>query len=95
MVPDEAHASTPAYLTSGAVIACKYRVTRTLGQGGMGVVVEAWHLLLQERVALKFLLPEVAWHVHQSPVYKRWMYFAGGRDASDRSLDTVDIGTFE
>jgi len=42
----------------GDVLAEKYRVERVLGAGGMGVVVEATHLLLSERVALKFLLPQ-------------------------------------
>jgi serine/threonine-protein kinase len=44
----------------GAILAGKYRVERILGQGGMGVVVEARHIQLDERVALKFLLPEYA-----------------------------------
>jgi serine/threonine-protein kinase len=44
----------------GTVLAGKYRVERILGQGGMGVVVEARHIALDERVALKFLLPEYA-----------------------------------
>jgi len=42
----------------GDVLAGKYRVERVLGKGGMGIVVEAHHLQLDERVALKFLLPE-------------------------------------
>ena len=42
----------------GQVLAGKYRVERMLGQGGMGVVVAAHHLQLDEKVALKFLLPE-------------------------------------
>ncbi len=41
----------------GEVLAGKYLVERVLGQGGMGVVVSARHLQLEERVALKFLLP--------------------------------------
>lgn len=44
----------------GEVLAGKYRVERVLGMGGMGVVVAAWHLQLDERVALKFLLPGFA-----------------------------------
>lgn len=44
----------------GEVIADKYRVERVLGVGGMGVVVAAMHLELEERVALKFLLPAAA-----------------------------------
>jgi serine/threonine-protein kinase len=42
----------------GQVLAGKYRIERVLGVGGMGVVVSALHLQLDERVALKFLLPE-------------------------------------
>ncbi len=42
----------------GQVLAGKYRIERILGVGGMGVVVSALHIQLDERVALKFLLPE-------------------------------------
>jgi serine/threonine-protein kinase len=42
----------------GDVFAGKYRVERIVGRGGMGLVVAAHHLQLDERVALKFLLPE-------------------------------------
>jgi hypothetical protein len=44
----------------GDVILGKYRVRRVLGKGGMGVVVEAEHLHLADRVAIKFLLPGAA-----------------------------------
>jgi len=43
----------------GDILADKYEVERVLGVGGMGVVVAARHLQLRERVALKFLLPDV------------------------------------
>jgi eukaryotic-like serine/threonine-protein kinase len=42
----------------GDVLAGKYRVERIIGHGGMGVVVAAQHLVLDERVAIKLLLPE-------------------------------------
>lgn len=45
---------------SGEVLAGKYRVDRILGKGGMGVVVAAHHLQLDQIVALKFLRPEAA-----------------------------------
>ncbi len=44
----------------GDVLAGKYRVEKVLGVGGMGVVVAALHTQLEERVALKFLLPSAA-----------------------------------
>ncbi len=44
---------------AGEVIAGKYRVDRILGEGGMGVVVAVTHLGLQQRFAMKFLLPDV------------------------------------
>ena len=49
----------------GDVIASKYRVERVLGIGGMGVVLAAWHLELEQRVAIKLMLPNVA----QQPEY--------------------------
>ena len=44
---------------AGDVLAAKYRVERVLGSGGMGVVVEATHLQLDQRVALKFMTSEL------------------------------------
>jgi serine/threonine-protein kinase len=41
----------------GDILAGKYRVDRVLGMGGMGVVVAATHLDLQEPRAIKFMLP--------------------------------------
>jgi serine/threonine protein kinase len=40
----------------GETLGDKYRVERILGQGGMGIVVAAKHVELDERVAIKFLL---------------------------------------
>ena len=44
----------------GDVLAGKYRIERLLGQGGMGAVFAAHHEILSERVALKFLLSDIA-----------------------------------
>ena len=50
------HAETEGVPHEGEIIAGKYRVERILGIGGMGVVVAAQHIRLDEKVALKFLL---------------------------------------
>jgi serine/threonine protein kinase len=44
----------------GEIIAGKFQVEDVLGAGGMGVVVAARHLVLRQRVAVKFLLPQAA-----------------------------------
>lgn len=47
-----------AAIQIGDVVAGKFRVERVIGEGAMGLVVEAMHLQLDERVALKFLRTE-------------------------------------
>ena len=44
----------------GQVLDGKYRIERVIGRGGMGVVVAARHLVLDEQVAIKFLSDQ-AW----------------------------------
>src|SRR5262245_49426994 len=46
-------------IVEGQVLDGKYRVERVLGRGGMGVVVAARHLVLDEAVAIKCLAREV------------------------------------
>ncbi|XXY45302.1 protein kinase [Sorangium sp. So ce269] len=78
----------------GTVLAGKYRVERIIGQGGMGVVVEARHVVLDERVALKFLLPAFTLHPEGSARFLREAK-AGMRIKSEHVARVSDVGTLE
>jgi serine/threonine-protein kinase len=54
---DRRMSDADAQVKPGEVLAGKYRVDRVLGRGGMGIVVAAHHVQLDEKVAIKFLLP--------------------------------------
>ena len=43
----------------GQLVAGKYRVERVLGEGGMGIVVKATHVALEQSVAIKLLREEM------------------------------------
>ncbi len=47
-------------MRAGDVVDGKYRLERILGKGGQGVVLQAWHLILDQPVALKWLDPSRA-----------------------------------
>lgn len=47
------------YPSAGEVVDGKYRIDRMLGQGGMGAVAAAFHLLRKAPVALKFISPDI------------------------------------
>jgi serine/threonine-protein kinase len=51
------HKPPASPVSDGDILAGKYRVTKVLGIGGMGVVVAATHMQLHEPVAIKFMLP--------------------------------------
>jgi serine/threonine protein kinase len=56
IVPADAKAALPA---TGALIDGKYRVEQVLGEGGMGIVFQATHVRLGQRVAIKMLHPHM------------------------------------
>jgi serine/threonine-protein kinase len=47
------------YPLAGEVVDGKYRIDRMLGEGGMGAVAGAFHLLRKAPVALKFISPDI------------------------------------
>ncbi|MEO7731433.1 MAG: serine/threonine-protein kinase [Kofleriaceae bacterium] len=78
----------------GDVLAGKYRVDKILGIGGMGMVVAATHLELDQRVALKFMLPG---SIESSDSAARFLREAraAGRLNSDHVCRVMDVGRFE
>jgi len=75
-----------------SLVAGKYRVERTLGAGAMGVVVAATHVTLGERVALKFLNPEMA---KNAEVVARFLREAqsAARIRGEHVARVTDVGT--
>jgi serine/threonine-protein kinase len=63
--------STRPSIEPGTVIDGKYRVERVIGEGGMGVVVAATHLQLDQRVAIKALLPAALEHAQSVERFAR------------------------
>jgi serine/threonine-protein kinase len=78
-------------LPTGHVLLGKFRVERVLGEGGMGVVLEATHLQLDERVALKFLKREA---IAQPDVVARFMQEAraAAKLKSEHVARVLDVG---
>jgi serine/threonine protein kinase len=81
-------------LQAGDLVAGKYRVDRVLGEGGMGIVVAATHEQLEQRVALKFLLPDLVSNVE---VVRRFMREARAavKIHSEHVARVLDVGATE
>jgi len=81
-----------APVQEGEILDGKYRVERVLGVGGMGVVVAATHLALNQRVAIKFLLPAA---VGNPQVIERFAREARAavRIQSEHVARVIDVGT--
>ena len=84
----------PAGVREGEILAGKFRVERVLGQGGMGVVVAAYHLQLDEKVALKFLLPEALGNAEAVARFVREAR-AAVKIKSEHVARVSDVGTLE
>lgn len=78
-------------LAPGQLIADKYRVERVLGEGGMGYVVAAHHLKLDQRVALKFLKPDALKHPHVVQRFAREAR-AAAKIRGEHVARVIDVG---
>jgi eukaryotic-like serine/threonine-protein kinase len=78
----------------GDVLAGKFRVDRVLGAGGMGVVVAATHLQLDQVVALKFVRTEA---LHNPEIVSRFEREARAavRLKSEHAARIIDVGRLE
>jgi serine/threonine-protein kinase len=83
-----------APVRAGDVLAGKYRVERVLGAGGMGVVVAAHHLQLDQKVALKFLLPQALGNAEVVSRFDREAR-AAVRIKSEHVARVIDVGKLE
>ncbi|WP_437669932.1 serine/threonine-protein kinase [Sorangium sp. So ce131] len=86
------HAIHP--IAPGDVLLGKYRVENVLGRGAMGLVVAARHLALDERVAIKVLLPKYA---RDAEILQRFLREgrAAVRIRSRHVVRVADVGTLE
>jgi len=78
----------------GTVLAGKYRVDRVIGRGGMGVVISATHLNLQQPIALKLLHPEI---VNNGSVVERFIREAraSAQLRGEHVCRVSDVGAFD
>ena len=83
-----------AGVSEGQILVGKYRIDRILGEGGMGVVVAAHHLQLDERVAIKFLLPEALGSPEAVARFAREAR-AAVKIKSEHVARVIDVGTLE
>jgi serine/threonine protein kinase len=73
----------------GQIIEGKYRIVRLIGQGGMGAVYEGVNQLIDRRVAIKVMLPDIG-----SAAVGRFEQEAraAGRIGNDHILEILDVG---
>jgi serine/threonine protein kinase len=78
----------------GTVLAGKYLVEGLLGVGGMGVVLTARHQQLDQKVAIKVLLPEVARHPEIVERFAREAR-AAAKIQGEHVARVVDVGVLD
>jgi serine/threonine protein kinase len=78
----------------GQVVGGRYRVDDIIGAGAMGYVVSAWHLELDQAVALKILNPDVFERNEALQRFRREVR-AAARIKSEHVCRVNDVGTLE
>ena len=84
--------ASPAPVKEGDILDGKYQVERILGLGGMGVVVAARHLQLEQRVAIKFVLAEAVGNAEAVERFAREAR-AAVKLRSEHVARVLDVGT--
>ncbi len=84
----------PAGVAPGQILAGKYRIERVLGIGGMGVVVSAHHIRLDDHVAIKFLLPSAIENTEAVARFEREAR-AAVKIKSEHIARVSDVGTLD
>lgn len=87
--PQPSHTWAPVRV--GELVGGKYRITRLIAEGGMGVVYEAQHAIVKRRFAVKFLRPDLADKRESLGRFQREAEAAGGLE-SEHIASVVDFG---
>ncbi len=95
MIPSATAPERPAEIPEvGAIFDGKFRIDGLLGQGGMAIVLAATHLQLDQRVAIKVLLPEAG--IDPEIVHR---FLQEGRSASkirsEHVVRVLDVGVHD
>jgi len=75
----------------GRVLSERYRILRKLGEGGMGVVYLAEHVVIEKKIALKVLFPDLT---RRSDLVQRFIQEAksASRIGHENVIDITDFG---
>ena len=75
----------------GRVLSERYRILRKLGEGGMGVVYLAEHVVIEKKIALKVLFPDLT---RRADLVQRFMQEAksASRIGHENVIDITDFG---
>jgi serine/threonine protein kinase len=91
---DEPSCGRQLPLAAGEELAGKYRIERVVGSGAMGLVALAWHIELEQPVAIKFLHAELAADAVGAERFRREAR-AAARIESPHVARVLDVGALE